>query len=103
MTDRVFQGFADLTGQRLGNLSVIGLAGRNPVRWHVRCHLCRTSWQETHTVLTTNAVCRNVACRKATEFHAKQAIRSSYGYGTGTDPHMNFDPSDLKVKGHVPW
>lgn len=59
-------GFESLAGRRIArNIEVMRLIGRNPVRYECFCHICCSSWAESHTKLVNEGAgykCRNVAC-----------------------------------------
>lgn len=60
-------GFADIDGRRFNTVVVTGFAGRNPVRWNVKCEKCGSAWIEHHIRLTGAGDvfrCKNDACAK---------------------------------------
>lgn len=103
MTQRVMNGFEDLTGKTVGYLKIIGLTERYPAPiWQVRCTACGSQWKESHATLrTSGGICRNDSCRKSTEYEQRRAV-----IGREAEPTRDryaFDPGDLKVPGRVPW
>jgi hypothetical protein len=57
-------GFANIEGWKFGSVRVLSFAGRNPVRWSVRCERCASTWTENHVKLTQGDYrCKNVACQ----------------------------------------
>lgn len=85
--------FEDLTGQILGTLRIIKYAGRDPVRWDVRCEKCNSSWTETHERLRAQPACRNTACLKRAEQEARAP-----GF-------VRYEPKELPDVRlpHIPW
>lgn len=59
-------GTEDLTGQHRGTLLVERAVSLRPLRWHVRCEVCGTSFQVDHMRLQNGAVnaCPNNLCGK---------------------------------------
>jgi len=58
--------FIDLTGRRISrNIEIMRLVGRNPVRYECFCHICLSSWVESHARLLNEGAsykCHNVSC-----------------------------------------
>jgi hypothetical protein len=98
MGNRIYQsGFADLAGNRFGSLLVLGLFGRTPLKWNVRCERCKSQWAELHTRLQSGgAECRNTRCTlmaERAELHRQQQQRTAVGVDTSCAADLIYLPS----------